>query len=416
MTANEFLNFIGQSPDNIGIKEALSRFEAEMEAGLAGNSSLAMIPTYLYEPDQNAVGNSDKRIVIDAGGTNFRSAIGWFEGGKPVFEDVVRTKMPASDRELSAEEFYGAIACNISRLAEEGGDVGFCFSYPVEIDADRDGRAGVFTKEIKAPEVVGTRVGECTLRALKAYSERERKIVILNDTVATLLGGMANGTKQYSGYIGYIYGTGTNLCYLEETDNIRKLSGLDASRRMIINTECGNFDGFALGVADGAVLASSNDPVRYRFEKMTSGKYLSSIMELCLREAEKAGMYEAEARISAFSLADVSEFLGSDGGSLSEMFACDADRAFVRECCTLLIDRAAKMGAVANAAAALRCGKANGLPVAIVAEGTTFNKLCGYKEKFADYLEEILSPLQISFEIVQGEDVNLVGTLLATLA
>ena len=127
-------------------------------------------------------------------------------------------------------------------------------------------------------------------------------------------------------------------------------------------------------------------------------------------------MYEAETRISPFDLAEVSEFLCSDGGTLAKMFACDEDRAFARECCRLLIDRAAKMGAIANAAAALRCGKAEGLPVAIVAEGTTFNKLPDYKAKFVGYLEEILSPLHISFEIVQGEDVNLVGTLLATLA
>lgn len=418
MNANEFLISIGQSPENVVVEDALEAFQQQMNAGLAGEaSSLAMIPTYLYEPDTGAIFQCDRRIVIDAGGTNFRSAIGYFnESGKAVFEDVEWTKMPASDRELSCEEFYGTIAGNVARLAARGGDVGFCFSYPVEIEADKDGRAGVFTKEIKAPQVVGTRVGASTLHALKKYSDKERSIVILNDTVATLLGGMAGAQKAYSGYVGYIYGTGTNLCYLEESKNIRKLTGLDASRRMIINTECGNFDGFPLGVADKLVLAASNDPARYRFEKMTSGKYLSSIMEQCLREAQNRDLYAGNVHISPFALSEVSEFLSTGAGRVAEMLPATSDREFAKECCLLLIDRAAKMGAIANAAAAIRCGNKGGLPVAVVAEGTTFHKLFGYTARFASYLESILTPIGISFEIVKGEDVNLVGTLLATLA
>ena len=73
---------------------------------------------------------------------------------------------------------------------------------------------------------------------MRAYSDKPRKIAILNDTVATLLGGMATYPQGYSTYVGYIYGTGTNACYMEDTANITKVAGLDAGH-MLINTECG---------------------------------------------------------------------------------------------------------------------------------------------------------------------------------
>ena len=42
-------------------------------------------------------------------------------------------------------------------------------------------------------------------------------------------------------YLGYIYGTGTNVCYIEDVKNITKINDVKCGR-MLINTECGNFD------------------------------------------------------------------------------------------------------------------------------------------------------------------------------
>ena len=390
----EFLHRHGQSSDNIDAAAATERVLDAMRAGLKGEGgSLAMLPTYLYEPDLSKTVNSDKKIIIDAGGTNFRSALGYFKDGKAVFEKVEKTVMPASDRELSKDEFYAAIAGKVERLLEDGGDIGFCFSYPVRMGADKDGVMCGATKELKAKGVNGTKVGDSTLQAIKKYSAKQRKIVILNDTVATLLGGTVCADKKYSAYIERVGGDG---------------------RRMIINTECGNFDGFAQGDYDKKVAEETANPEAYRFEKMTSGKYLASVIAECAYGAESEGLVGKLKRIP-FTLKDVTEFLDGGEGAYIENFLPE-DRAKAKELAEELVRRAAKAGAVVNAAAAIKSAEPKGLPVAIVAEGTTFERLTGYKELFIEYLTELLAPSGITFELVKGEDANMLGSLAAALS
>ena len=413
MTALEFLKLHNESAEQIDVNETIARFLTEMRAGLEGRGGLPMIPTYLMDVDRSKIKPNVNRILIDAGGTNFRSAIGYFDDkGNAVLSDLKNTVMPALDRELSKDEFYAQIVANIERLLPRARDVGFCFSYPVEMGADVDGTVGKFSKGVKAPEVVGTRVGKETVSACKAIDGVDRKIVILNDTVATLLGGMANTAEQFSAYLGYIYGTGTNVCYIEDTANITKVSDLPKGK-MIINTECGGFSGFGMGDFDRAAIAKTEDPTRQLFEKMSSGKYLSGIIYEALCAAEKEKAFVGKVTIRPFALKDVSAFL-TDGNFTCD-FETEQDKAFAAELCVGLIRPAAKMGAIVNSALAIASCGDKSLPVAIVAEGTTFNKLTYYRQFFEEYLNEILGQRGVSSKILQGKDLNLVGTLMATM-
>ena len=414
MTVNEFLKLHNESAEQIDVKACITRFLSDMKAGLQGNGGLPMIPTYLMDIDRSKIKTDSKRILIDAGGTNFRSAVGYFnENGQVVIDDLVKTAMPATDRELSKEEFYTQIAKNIERLLPQARNVGFCFSYSVDMGADVDGTVGKFSKGVKAPEVVGTRVGEETLAACKMLDGVDRRIVILNDTVATLLGGLAYSNEPFSAYLGYIYGTGTNVCYVEDTANITKVKQLPRGR-MLINTECGAFSGFAQGDFDKASIARTADPDRQLFEKMTSGKYLSDILYEGLCVAQKEEVFVGKVTLRPFTLKDVSAFL-TDNRFCCE-FDVEQDRAFAFELCTGLIRRAALMGAIVNSALAIASCKDKSLPVAIVCEGTTFNKLPHYREYFEQFLTGILGEKGMTFKIVQGEELNLVGTLVATMA
>jgi hexokinase len=77
----------------------------------------------------------------------------------------------------------------------------------------------------------------------RGYREKKR-YVLLNDTTAVLLGGAAITAGQvYDSYIGFVLGTGKNLCYIEETAEIKKLGGSYPYDRMIVNTESGYFTG-----------------------------------------------------------------------------------------------------------------------------------------------------------------------------
>lgn len=413
MTALEFLKLHDETAEQIDERASIERFLSEMQAGLQGKGGLPMIPTYLMDVDRSKIRTGSKRILIDAGGTNFRSAIGYFdESGSVVLQDLHKTTMPASDRELSKEEFYAQIAKNIERLLPKAQNVGFCFSYPVDMGADVDGTVGKFSKEVKAPEVVGTRVGVETLAACKRLDGVDRKIVILNDTVATLLGGMANTNEKFSAYLGYIYGTGTNVCYVEDTANVTKVADLPRGR-MLINTECGTFAGFVQGDFDRAAISKTDDPMRQLFEKMTSGKYLSNIIYEALTLAQKERAFVGNVTVCPFELKDVSNFVS--GGDFVCKFENGQDKAFALDVCVGLIRRAAKMGAIVNSALAIASCKDKSLPVAIVAEGTTFNKLPHYRQFFEEYLNSILGQHGISYKILQGEELNLVGTLMATM-
>lgn len=412
----QFLQKHNQSTNNIDIAKMVASATAEMQTGLRSNgSTIPMIPTYLQNIGRDKI-KPGKRLLIDAGGTNFRSAVGYFdENGNVVLENLQKTKMPASDELLSKQQFYDKIASNVSYLLDDCTDVGFCFSYQVDMQPNMDGKACAFSKEVKAPEVVGTFVGAETLSAIKKHSDVDRKIVILNDTVATLLGGMALSQKQYSAYVGYIFGTGTNLCYIEDTQNITKVSGLPQGK-MLINTEMGGCSCFAQGDFDKIVANTTAEPEKQHFEKMSSGKYLADIIYQAFKCGATEGLFGCPVNLVDFQLKDISLFLCGEQNVVYNMFQCDADRQKAREICLNLIDRSAKMGAILNASAILMSCQDKSTPVAIVAEGTTFNKLPTFRDNFQKYLAQIFAPHGINFEILQGEELNLVGTLMATMA
>ena len=412
----QFLQKHNQSTNNIDTVKMVQLAMAEMRQGLEqNNGTIPMIPTYLQNIGRDKI-KPGKRLVIDAGGTNFRSAVGYFdENGNVQMENLQKTKMPASDEYMTKEQFYNQIAQNVRYLLDDCTDVGFCFSYQVDMQSNMDGRVVMFSKEVKAPEVVGTFVGAETLSAIKAYSPTERKIVILNDTVATLLGGMALSQKQYSAYVGYIFGTGTNLCYIEDTQNITKVKGLPQGK-MLVNTEMGGCSCFTQGDFDKIVANTTADPTKQLFEKMSSGKYLADIIHQAFSCGASEGLFDDEITLCPFALKDISAFLSGEQNFVYNIFASDSDRAKAREICLNLIDRSAKMGAILNASAVLMSCQDTSIPVAIVAEGTTFNKLPTFRDNFQKYLYEIFAPHGITFEILQGEELNLVGTLMATMA
>lgn len=412
----QFLQKHNQSTNSIDVTKMVALAMDEMKQGLTCfDGTIPMIPTYLQNIDRNKI-KSGKRLLIDAGGTNFRSAIGYFDqDGNVQIERIQKTKMPASDQYMTKQQFYDALANNVKNLLDDCADVGFCFSYQVDMQPNMDGKVVLFSKEVKAPEVVGTFVGAETLSAIKQHNQAERKIVILNDTVATLLGGMAIAQKNYSSYIGYICGTGTNLCYIEDTKNITKVQGLP-SGKMLINTEMGGATCFAQGDFDKIVANATANPKVQVFEKMSSGRYLADVIYQAFKFGAEEGVFDHTIDLCSFELKDVSAFLEGETNVVYNLFHSDTDRATAREICLNLIDRSAKMGAIMTASAVLMSCDDKSLPVAIVTEGTTFNKLPTFKTNYLAHLDQILAPNGISFEMIQGKELNLVGTLMATMA
>lgn len=85
-SAAEFLKRHSQSPEQVDAEQQILLFCRDMERGLQREGqTIPMIPTYLCNVDRSHI-KGGKRILIDAGGTNFRSALGSFEGGKILIE------------------------------------------------------------------------------------------------------------------------------------------------------------------------------------------------------------------------------------------------------------------------------------------------------------------------------------------
>jgi len=402
----------------------VSVFISEMEKGLAGEqSSLAMIPTYVSV--NRRIPQGHRVAVLDAGGTNLRSAVVTFP---PKIEDRVVRPMPGTQGEVTNEAFYSVLADEVNRVVGHATAerVGFCFSYPAEATPDLDARLRCWTKGVCAPGVVGQFVGSELSKRLGA-----RRLAVINDTVATLLAAKATeGDRPYSSYLGFILGTGTNVAYVEKNVNITKLAGLDPSGSMIVNAESGAFDKIERSKFDEAMDAHRGDAGSYPFEKMIAGAYLGPVGLEIYRGAAKAGFFTSAARdriagLPALETRDLSEFCASYRDErvnpLEAVFADEADAKLARRLGLPVFERAAALTAAHLAAFVIKTGEGceASSPVAIHPDGSTY-----YKTKaipFAETVRRELTDLlvtrrNIHFEITPPlEDAPMVGAAIAAL-
>ncbi len=424
-----FLKDNGMYYEDIDMDACCDTFMQEMQAGLAGKgSSLAMIPTYIEVGKDIPI---DKPvIVLDAGGTNFRAATVYFgESGKPVIENFVQKPIPGLDKEASKEEFFGTIVKYMADVVDVSNNIGFCFSYPTEILPSKDGRLIRFCKEVKAKHLEGELIGQNLVSAIEASGYKAKKrIVILNDTVATLLAGIsAFPNRAFDSYIGFILGTGSNCCYIESNRNITKKDNLEPDREQVINVESGSFGKAPRGKIDLELDESTLDPGRYTFEKMFSGAYLGTLCLKTIQEAGREGLFSKAVTEELLTLKDletkdVNSFMYFPEGDNPLAVSCSSGHE--QDCIAAwylldaLIERAAKLAAFLLSSVVLKTDKGKNpcTPVCITAEGTTFYELKSLKAKIDYYLKSFLEGTHNRFiEIVSAENATLIGAAIAGL-
>jgi len=224
VVVKSFLKSYDMDCESIDMEQSCKTFIEEMEKGLEGReSSLKMLPTYITMDGEIPL--EEPVIVMDAGGTNFRVAVIRFDKDKkPIMEDYKLYPMPGTQGEISKEEFFTTMAGYIKPVLDKSRKIGFCFSYATEILPNKDGRLLQFSKEVRVKDLIGETIGDNLLKNVKNMGfDGNKKIVLLNDTVATLLGGKATyPDRVFDSYIGFILGTGTNTCYIEENPQHKK--------------------------------------------------------------------------------------------------------------------------------------------------------------------------------------------------
>ena len=279
-------------PGSFDLRACCDAFREEMTRGLDGQpSSLPMIPTYIET--SRAVPRGQRVIALDAGGTNMRAALVSFsDAGLPVVEGMARHRMPGVDAALTKEQFFRALADAVRPHLNGTDRIGFCFSYPAEITPQKDGPAHPVHQGDQGDAAwTGSSWAQAwRTRSPTAQRQPVARIILLNDTVATLLAGRnALAGRRFDDFIGLVCGTGLNAAYVERNALIRKIPGLDPGRlaggEHRVRVVCPG----RTGPVDDAFDATMANPGKYRNEKCISGAYLGALCLFAAKSAATAG-------------------------------------------------------------------------------------------------------------------------------
>jgi len=439
---SDFARYYGFHYNGINPNALVKEILVEMRRGLEGkSSSLAMIPSYITPVTRIPSGKTV--LALDAGGTNLRASLVYFnETGEAIAKGTSKTSMPGTNGRMSADEFFGAIAdVTIPLLKEtkiEG--IGFTFSYPMEITADADGILLAFSKEVDAPEVIGKAIGNGLRCALDAKGcSYSGPIVLLNDTVATLLSGLAaispdgesvrtqNSLPADGGpVIGFILGTGFNTAYPET--NISKIN-FNSNTPQIVVCETGNFNVRYRGQLDIEYNNTTKDPGGYFLEKTTSGAYLGPLTLHILKQAvkDKVLKFKKSDELLAMTYLDtkaLNEFIVSPlaaEGPLKLFFNNDEYDAIaaIQYLTSIIIERGALFSAAVLAAMVERMNPdfQPYSPVRIAVEGTTYMAFKGMRRTLESYLHQMLfTEKPRPYTISPVEQASLFGAAVAALS
>lgn len=420
-----FLTQYGMHPETVDMAACTKGFLTEMEKGLTGQATpVLMLPTYLtIEGD---IPLNQPVIVVDAGGTNFRSGLITMTEAGPVMEEVKVCPMPGSQGAITKAEFLDQVSDILLPLTAKSKKVGFSFSYAAEILPNGDGRVVSISKQVQIIGSEGMLLGTEISQALADKGAPGVQFVVLNDTVAALLGGLAGLAEEtFDGYVGFIYGTGVNSCYAQSTPAITKLTTPWHHSNMIINMESGGFCGVPQGEFDRRLDQNSVDYKLCQYEKMVSGRYEGTVIWHALNQAGQDRLLSPELAQDIQSwgdlpLVEADAFTARPYGDNRLAKACqtETDRELVYALIDGCMERAARL-ICCNIAAVLEqadMGKFVHRPACAVVEGSTFHKGYLFQDKLKrichDYITKELGRHLVFRQVDQA---NLLGTAAAAL-
>ncbi|MEE9368226.1 MAG: hypothetical protein V3V05_05105 [Pontiella sp.] len=262
------------------------------------------------------------------------------------------------------------------------------------------------------------------IHALEDRGIADKKVVVLNDTVAALLAGLAQGQSFNAlSYIGFILGTGTNMAYVEQNDNIGKLDGYLGAGSQVINVESGG--AFKCGAADLRLDERNENPGGHVFEKMISGVYMGPLtLELLQALATEEVFSDAGGaslsimkELSTIHIDNLAANNGRDIGVLGAEVFTHADREIMKTVFTAVVDRAALMTAVNILAAVVKGGGGQdpARPVCMNIDGSTYYKTYQLVEKVQAHLTTLLAERGLHIRCIQVDDAPVVGAAIAGL-
>jgi hexokinase len=310
----------------------------------------------------------------------------------------------------------------------------------MEITEDADGIPMTFSKELDIPEVTGKPVGKGLRDALARRGIKfSGPVVLLNDTVATLLSGVAeipaDGEEEKTAdtygipggpVIGLILGTGFNTAYPERS--IPKI-GFESSAPQIIVCETGTFGIGCQGILDREYDATTKNPGTYTMEKAASGAYVGPLTLHILKRAVRDGVLTFKRSgellaLQTLQTKDLNYFrhhpLAAEG-PLGGIIGPDEAGALgtTLYIAQIVTERGAMLSAAVVAACVerVRSGYEGYSPVRIAVEGTTYLVYKGMRQALEAWLHVMLSKGKPrSYVIAPVEQASLFGAAVAALS
>lgn len=420
----DFLESHGMYYECIDMKKSLDDFIREMDNGLYRRqcSSLQMIPSYIYENVGGVCGKT--AVTVDIGGTHVRVASVTFSSdGIPKISDIRRYDTPGVKEVITRRSFFKEIALDLLPFIDNRCVIGCCFSFATQPEKDGDAVVLATGKQLLVPDLVGSEVGKSLREAVEEVKPgADVRVVVINDAVAVVLGGIRPVPGcVFDTYAGFIYGTGTNVSYFEDTKNI---ADSPAGRKMLVNVESCGYNGFPRGDIDIAFDRNLSDFGIDQFEKMVSGKYQGPLLLEILRKAAEENLFSPVfcTRLAAIKKLPTKELdvflLGPYGdGILSQCCALNStegeeDRTILYYLIDAMIERSARLCAVVLAAVLCKTntGRNPCRPAYIVAEGSTFYGSLKFRNKLDRYVAAFLNEtVGVYLDFFSAEEATLTG-------
>ncbi|CAG8448868.1 10006_t:CDS:2 [Ambispora leptoticha] len=427
------------------ITEIIQHYVSEMHKGLEkSGQTLAMIPSFVIgRPTGKEVGTV---LALDLGGTNFRVCLIEFKEGNERIVGQQKYRVAEELKTGKATELFDFIADCVGKFLQEIGyakkneilDLGFTFSFPVELTAINKGTLKQWTKGFEAEGAVGKDVVEMMQDSFNRKQIPARVVALINDTVGTLL---AHAYKYPNALVGVILGTGTNGAYFEKISNIKKLGTFKSkSEEMIVNMEWGGYDNerkvLPITMFDNKLDRESINPRAYLFEKLISGMYLGEIVRNIIIYLIDRDLLFKDVPISHSTFKKINEQWGFDTAWISKIESDQStnldetkeifekhlnigstsltDRQITKRICQLVGIRAARLSA-AGLASVITHRDAIKTECSIGIDGSLFEFYPKFDQRLKSTLYEILGPDADNIHLGLAKDGSGVGAALAAM-
>jgi hexokinase len=305
------------------LKEIVSRFQQELEEGLAKHKQDGIPMNITWVHDLPSGKEKGTILTLDLGGTNLRVCKvdlygdeGQKEGDAKHAMVQERYKLPEEMKTGDADTLWNFIAEKVVAFIKDHKldqqysidkpmPLGFTFSYPATQERIDHAVLQRWTKGFDIKGVEGQDAAQQLREKLQDRKLPVELICVINDTVGAMVASAYNDLETI---IGAIFGTGCNAAFMASLSSIGKLDANDeritdasshngaikGEEKMAINCEYGAFDNSYRVLPrtkyDKQIDAESPRPGEQTFEKLSAGLYLGEIFRLILVDLLDRGL------------------------------------------------------------------------------------------------------------------------------